>query len=466
MGPLHTRTGWWLQEAGPVEPLPPLDGAVEADVVIVGGGYLGMWSAWWLTEHEPGVRVAILDAELAGHGPSGRNGGFVTALWDDLPELRQRYGDAAALDVARASSAAVHDVGAWCTAQGVDAWYRPGGHVQVASSPAQDDGWAEPVEACRELGVGEEFVALDVAAVRSRCASPVFRGGALMRDGATVQPARLGLGLRAKLLERGVAIYERSAVRRLDARPGGAVANTERGTVRARSAIVAVNAAAAGWAPLKRRLTVASSHIVLTEPVPDVLERIGWTGGECISDARTFLHYFRTTNDGRILFGWAGGHVGFGGRTHGRMEVDAVAVERTRADLVRAFPDLAGREITHAWGGPIDVSPTHLPAFGTQPGGGAHYGFGFTGNGVGPTHMGGRILAALALDRRDPETRLALVDPEPVRVPPEPFRFVGGTIIRAAYLRKERIEDRGADADAVTRFITEIPKRMGVHIGR
>ena len=139
------------------------------------------------------------------------------------------------------------------------------------------------------------------------------------------------------------------------------------------------------------------------------------------------------------------------------MEVDAVAVERTRADLVRAFPDLAGRKITHAWGGPIDVSPTHLPAFGTQPGGGAHYGFGFTGNGVGPTHMGGRILAALALDRRDPVTQLALVEPEPVRVPPEPFRFVGGTIIRAAYLRKERLEDEGREADPVTRFVTGSP---------
>lgn len=466
MAPLHTRTGWWLEEAGPVDPKPALAGEVEADVVIVGGGYLGMWSAWWLSEHEPNLRVAILEAEVSGHGPSGRNGGFVTALWDDLPELRRRHGEAAALDVARASGAAVHDVGAWCAAQGVDAWYRLGGHIQVASSPAQDDSWSEAVEVCRELGAAEELLALDAEDVRARCASPVLRGGVLMRDGATVQPARLGLGLRAKLLERGVAIYERTPVRRLDARPGGAVADTDRGRLHARSAIVAVNAAAAGWAPLRRRLTVASSHIVLTEPVPDVLERIGWTGGECISDTRTFLHYFRTTRDGRILFGWAGGRMGFGGRTHGRMEVDAGVVEQTRADLLRAFPDLAGRAITHAWGGPIDVSPTHLPVFGTQPGGGAHYGFGFTGNGVGPSHMGGKILAALALDRRDPETRLALVEPEPVRVPPEPFRYVGGSIIRAALLHQERLEDEGASAGPVTRFVTGIPKRLGVHIGR
>ena len=318
----------------------------------------------------------------------------------------------------------------------------------------------------REMGAGDELTGFSAEEVRARCASPVFGGGLFMRDGATVQPARLALGLRAKLLDRGVAIYERSPVRRLAAHAGSAVADTELGRVRAGSAIVAINAAAAGWPPLRRRLTVTSSHIVLTEPVPDVLERSGWTGGECVSDLRTFLHYFRTTKDDRILFGWGGGRIGFGGRTHGRMEVDPVAVRRTARDLVRAFPDLAGRRLTHAWGGPIDVSPTHLPVFGTQPGGGAHYGFGFTGNGVGPTHLGGRILAALALDRRDPETRLALVEPQPVTVPPEPFRFVGGSLIREAYLRKERLEDEGVSADAVTEFITTIPRRMGVHLGR
>ena len=149
--------------------------------------------------------------------------------------------------------------------------------------------------------------------------------------------------------------------------------------------------------------------MVVTEPVPDVIEELGWTGGEPIADGRTLLHYLRTTRDGRIAFGWGGGRMGFGGRRLARLEVDPDAVRRAADDLVRFFPQLRGRRITHGWGGPIDVSPTHLPIFGSR--GRVHHGFGFTGNGVGPSYLGGEILARLALDRRDELTRLALVEP-------------------------------------------------------
>jgi len=255
-------------------------------------------------------------------------------------------------------------------------------------------------------------------------------------------------------------------VRRIAEGPAGVVAHAGGGRVRAPAAVLAVNAAAAGWPGLRLRLTVASSHMVITEPVPDVLEALGWTGGECIADRRTFLHYFRTTRDDRIAFGWAGGRLAFGARTGGRMEVDPAVIAQTRRDLLRVFPALTGRAITHAWGGPIDVSPTHLPVFGSRPGGRVHHGFGFTGNGVVPCHLGGRILAALALDRREAVTRLGLVEPPRVAVPPEPLRLVGGSIVRAAYLRRERLEDDGRRADPLTNFVTSIPARLGVHIGR
>ena len=171
------------------------------------------------------------------------------------------------------------------------------------------------------------------------------------------------------------------------------MALTSSGRVRAGAAIVALNAASGLLAPLRRRLTVASSHIVLTEPVPDVIEALGWTGGEAISDGRALLHYTRTTRDGRILFGWAGGRMACGARTDGRMEVDADVIAQARADLVRFFPGLAGRAVTHAWGGPIDVSPTHLPTIAALPGGRAWAAFGYTGNGVGPSHLLGRAMA-------------------------------------------------------------------------
>ena len=191
----------------------------------------------------------------------------------------------------------------------------------------------------------------------------------------------------------------------------GVTAETAAGRVRARAGAVAINAASGTLAPLADRQTVGSSHIVLTEPVPDVVEALGWTGGEAITDGRALLHYTRVTRDGRILFGWAGGRMAAGARTGGRMEVDAGVVGRsggTCCGSSRVSPDGA---IEHAWGGPIDVSPTHLPVIAALPGGAVHAAFGFTGNGVGPSHLAGRILASLALDRRDALSRLALVDP-------------------------------------------------------
>ena len=128
----HTRYGWWLEEAGAVEATAPLDGDTTADVVIAGGGYLGLWTAWHLKELEPGLDVVVLEAGLAGHGPSGRNGGFVSTLWDDLPILRDRVGDERALAVARASERGVHGIGEWCERTGVDAWYRAAPTLYVA----------------------------------------------------------------------------------------------------------------------------------------------------------------------------------------------------------------------------------------------------------------------------------------------------------------------------------------------
>ena len=453
----HTRHGYWLEEAGSIEPVEPLTGAVRADVAVVGGGYLGLWTAWHLAEG--GADVVVLDAELCGHGPSGRNGGFVSSLWDQLPGLVERFGSPRALEVGEASSDAVRAIGAWCAEQDVDAWYRAAAQVEVATTPAQDGAWTEVARACEAAGIDEATV-LDPEGVQAICAAPAFRGGLALRTAATVQPARLALGLRSRLLGRGIRIHERSPVRRL--RPG--VVETESGSVSAGATVLAVNTATASFPGFRNALAVASSHIVLTEPVPDVLDELGWTGGEAISDARTLLHYFRTTPDGRIAFGWGGGRMGYGARRASRLEVDPDAVTAAAASLVRFFPALAGRRITHAWGGPIDVSPIHLPIFGSR--GNVHHGFGFTGNGVGPSHLGGRILASLALDRRDEWTRLALVEPPRSAFPPEPLRYAGGTVIRRALVAKDSAEDAGRRPGALTRLVAGLPRRLGLHLPR
>jgi glycine/D-amino acid oxidase-like deaminating enzyme len=155
-----------------------------------------------------------------------------------------------------------------------------------------------------------------------------------------------------------------------------------------------------------------------------------------------------------------------GARLDGRAEIDPSVVVEVERQLRRFFPGLSDKRIEHAWGGPIDVSPTHLPFAGTVPGSPVHYAVGYTGNGVGPSHLMGRILASLALDRRDEPTRLAVVDPPPSRVPPEPFRYLGGMMVRNAMWRKEAALEQGRRPSALSSFIAGIPERIGIHVGR
>jgi glycine/D-amino acid oxidase-like deaminating enzyme len=464
---IHTPHGYWLEEAGAVAPAPSLAGDREADVVVVGGGFTCLWAAWHLQQLQPDARVVLLEAdECCGRGPSGRNGGFCNVMWFSLPNMRQRWGSEAALAVAAASERAVHEVGEFCAAEGVDAWFRMGGYLQVSTAPAQDEVWSEALAACKELRV-DAVQALSPAQVAERCASPAFRAGAFYPTPATVQPARLALGLRERLLANRVEIFESTPVRALRDAADGVEARTPGGTVRARSALLAIGGAAkARRGPLRNRLTITSSHIVLTEPVPELLEEIGWTGGECITDCRTMLHYFRTTPDGRIAFGLGGGQISMGARLRGRVEVDAEVVALAAERLHAYFPGTEGKRITHAWGGPIDVSPTHLPIVVPLPGGRAFAAAGYTGNGVGPSHLVGRILAALALDRRDEYSRLPIVDPSPQRVPPEPFHWLGGSAIRAGIMAKESAEAEERRPNPVSSALARLPGLIGFHIGR
>jgi glycine/D-amino acid oxidase-like deaminating enzyme len=463
----HTRHGYWLEEAGEVAPAPVLEGDLKADVVVLGAGFTGLWTAWHVKRLEPEARVVVLEADRCGHGPSGRNGGFCNAMWFSLASMRERWGGEAALAVARAAEAAVHEIGDFCAEEDVDAWFQIGGYMQVSTTPAHDAVWEAALGACRELGAEEAVRPLNTAQVAARCASPVFRGGTFYPTAATVQPARLVLGLRARLQARGVRIFEHSPVRSLRDAPDGVEARTGAGSVRAGAAILALGGASKSWGgPLRSRLTIASSHIVLTEPVPDVIEAAGWTGGECITDSRALIDYFRTTPDGRIAFGWGGGRIAMGARLGGRTELDAAVVAATANHLYEFFPGLAGRRLTHAWGGPIDASPTHLPMIVPLPGGRAFAAAGYTGNGVGPSHMVGRSLASLALDRRDEHSRLAFIDPPTPRVPPEPFHWIGGEAIRLGILAKEEAELAGRQPGRIASAVAKVPQLLGFHIGR
>ena len=198
--------------------------------------------------------------------------------------------------------------------------------------------------------------------------------------------------------------------------------------------------------------------------MPEVLDELGWTGGEAIVDSRTLVHYMRTTRDGGSCSAGAAGPWAWEAARPTASSSIAMWSPRPSVRCAASSRRRAGRAVTHAWGGPIDVSPTHLPIFGSR--GRVHHGFGFTGNGVGPSYLGGEILARLALDRRDERTRLALVEPERKLFPPEPFRYVGGSLIRRALMAKDAAEDAGREPSAPTSFVASLPRRLGLRLPR
>jgi glycine/D-amino acid oxidase-like deaminating enzyme len=446
---------WWLRDADDGERSAPLERDLDVDVAIVGGGFTGLWTA--LALRAEGLRVALLEAEFCGWGPSGRNGGFCHGYWSYLPTLRDLFGDEAALELCRAGELIVPGIRAFLAERCEDACLREGGMLQVSTTERQDAAVDEQLAAARAVGHPEEAEPREEPGL-----SPRFRRGVFFRDGATVHPARLVRALRRAALADGVELYEGTRAR-LSA-DGTLEANGH--TVRARDVVVATNAAAAAWRPVSGRITVFGSYVVLTEPVPDLLREIGWTGGEGIVDSRMFLHYFRTTDDGRVLMGSGSGPIGYGARIDERFTHDAPTAARAERGLRRLLPGLAEARVEAAWGGPIDVAADHVPFFGTVPGSRVHYALGYSGHGVGPSWLAGRILASLVRGSDDEWTRLPLVHRRVATVPREPVRRLGGGAIRAAILALEEADERGRRGSPVARCVAAVPRLLGMRLGQ
>jgi glycine/D-amino acid oxidase-like deaminating enzyme len=425
---------WWVEEAGRDEPAPRLVEPVQADVAIVGGGLTGLWTALAMLERKPGTRVVVVEATRCGDGASARNGGFLHGYWGSLARLADVLGAEDALEVARAADGIVPAV----RALGEDVWLQEGGLLLVSASAGQDESVRRAVAVAEKLGVAEEAVLVPRGDVPLR--SPVFRDAARFRDGATVQPARLVRAVRDAARRAGAVLYEQSPAVEVES----GLVTTQFGSVAAEEIVVGTNAWASRWGPTARRLAAARSAIVLTEPVPDLAERIGWEGREAVMDGRRYLSYFRTTNDGRVLMGSATG-----------------SVARAEETLRTFFPALADVRIARRWWGMIDISSDRFPFFGTIPGTRVHYGAGYTGNGVGPSWLGGQLLAALAL-REDVGS--PLVQRHVPRLPPEPLRSLGTALVSRALLSLDESENADAPPSRVATFVAGMPQRIGLRI--
>jgi len=406
---------------------------IRADVCIVGGGFTGLWSAIEIKQASPDTEVVIIEARLCGSGASGRNGGFVLSLWAKFQSLAKMCGEAEALRLCQLSSQAIIDLQAFCQQHGIDARMRLDGWLWTATTSAQLGSWDATVSQLEQL---DQHPLRRLAAGQAAQLS----GSSLHLDGvyepvsASIQPAMLARGLLHHARRLGVKVYEESPMLELESGQPARV-RCPHGSVRADKVILAMNAWAVQFADLRKAFVVVSSDVVITRPLPALLQSIGWGNGMTISDSRMLVHYYRTTPEGRIVFGKGGGseRLVYGAKLAGKLDGASGIAATVAAHLCRAYPGVQAADIASNWTGPIDRTRNGLPHFGAlprQPN--VFYAIGYSGNGVGPSMLGGKILAALSLQLDNAWSRCGLVHGLQRDFPPEPFRYLGGRLVRHA----------------------------------
>lgn len=460
---------WWFAEAMQLEcgqpAIAPLNKSITVDVAIVGGGYTGLWTALALKERSPGLTIALIEASLCGSGASGKNGGQVHGYWAYVGGLAESIGADQAIAVARAGTRAQDAIRAFATAPGRDVWWRESGNLRVSTAPRQDAKLHAIVSEARRLGVPDTAQALSAQEVAAFCRSPVFRGGIFFPEGANVQPALLARALRTAAIEAGVLLFENTPMIGLDRGAPNRV-RTLTGEVVARDVVLATNVGLAADPLIRAHVSVFSSYALMTEPAPERLDEIGWTGNQGMADLRMFIHYFLRTPDGRILMGSGSGPISYGcSTTDPRLTLDKASAERVERGLRRLLPTFALVPVAKAWGGPIDISADSLPLFRTMPGTRIHYACGYSGHGVNPTYIGGQCLASLVLGVKDEWSLLPFCTREVPSLPPDPFRTYGGRAVRWGILTCEEADEDEREAPLHAKALAALPRLFGLKIG-
>lgn len=423
---------WWDQvvadDPAAARARPPLDGDTTADVVVVGAGYTGLWTAYYLLEADPSLDVLVVDAHVAGFGASGRNGGWCSALFPVGPDaLARRHGPQAARAVRAALRDTVVEVGGVTAAEQIDCDFRFGGTVTLARTSAQVDRVAADVAEAGRWG--DEAHLLDPEGVAEHVRAQGVLAGAWTPDCARVQPVRLVRGLAEVVEQRGARIAEGTRALRLSPR----AVVTDRGTARARWVVRATEAWTARLPGSRRDVVPVYSLMIATEPLPaHVWAQIGLERGQTFTDARHLLVYGQRTADDRLAFGGRGAPYHLGSRVepaHDRVPAVHAHLRRALSDL---FPVTAGYEVTHAWGGPLGVPRDWHPSVGLDAATGIGWAGGYVGDGVGTSNLAGRTLADLVTGTDSALVRLPWVGHRSPRWEPEPLRWAGITAARWA----------------------------------
>lgn len=436
----------WIEQALAKHPglSAPFEGDAQADVCIIGGGFTGLWTAIRLREQSPSTSVTLLEADFCGAGASGRNSGGTGTWWGKLSALIRLVGRDEALTVLNASIQAVRDIEAFTQAHGIDCHLRHGPSVWAATAPAQVGAWELAFRAAETMGLQPPWRRLEPHELRrwfGECGPTL--AGVVDEHGTWVHPALLARGLYRTAISMGVRIYERTPVTQVHGDATGLTVHTERGRLRTDQVVLAANAWMAHLPEFRPHIAVMSSDIVATDPIPEILKRHGLRERPNSVNSRMMLNYGGITSDGRVYLGRGGGSIAFNGRVTAKFDRSPKQMAEVEADFRYLYPELNDVPITTGWSGPVDRSTTGLPWFGRlKADTRVSYGIGYSGHGVGATALGGRILASLVLGRQDQWMAVGecLQHARRGSFPPEPVRYVGAHLVRAAVARKELAE--------------------------
>lgn len=423
--PAVSHTVYW-RETEQVEPGPPLRGAHTADVCIVGGGYTGLWTAYYLKKAEPSLDIHILEADYAGSGASGHGDGFVTpTIGHSLASVAHAYGTERAKVAYSVVGRSIVELGRFCRQHGIDAQYEPTGYLNVATTDGQRRWLDKDLELIAKLGANQVPELLDGPQLRAMIDSPALLAGFKV-GGALVNPHRMSRGLSRVVRGMGVTISERTPVTDVRRTVGGHLATAAGGTVTAAKLLYATNAYQHRFAPFKQLVRPYWSYAAVTEPLTEEqLAQVSWPGREGFVEARNLILFARLTQQNRVLIGGGPAVNRFGNDMSDRNMRNPASMALLRRTFDRYFPAWKDVRFTHAYGGCLDMTPDLVPHVGPV-GDGTFFAHGYCGNGVALTNTIGKVLRDLILERRTAYSELLFVGAQRRTYRPEPLAFLTG----------------------------------------
>ena len=431
----YSKYSYWLETCGDnLTPRAPLDGSTSVDVAILGAGYSGLWTAYYLLQRDPSLKIAIVEKEIAGFGASGRNGSWCTCHFPtSYGSIAEHYGANAARLLYNSMVDSVDEVANVALAEGIEIHFVCGGGLSVARGAHQLPAVQASYEEFKRLGLGDRVQLLNKAETDAHVRIDGVHGAIFYKDAANIHPGRLVRGLARAVERRGVKIYEQTEV--TDYTTGkDPMLRTKRGDVRAKTIVLCGEAYLTRLRRLSRQLIPVYSLMTLTEPLSAAdWDEIGWKDRECIDSSRLTIEYIAKTADGRILFGGRGAPYHFGSRIDDEYDRHGPTIKMFRENVRRWFPRLKDVKFSHAWGGPLGASRDFMPTMSYDAAKGLASARGYVGNGVATSNLSGRVLADLITGTKSEITTLPCVNHRSPNWEPEPFRYIGVHYIQRAF---------------------------------